>query len=90
MFNFRWTPFQLLSLVSFTLVICEFIAIAKLKGDPGLGGLAPMIYAGFGAGFMVVDIIFQAIFRNYKNIFFVVEVVLLLAFVVWMYSIGGM
>jgi hypothetical protein len=60
-----------------------------MKGEPGLGGLAPMVYAGFGGGIIVVDIIFQVIFRNYKNTFFVIEVILLLAFVIWMYSIGG-
>ena len=89
MLNYKWTPLQLLALVSVTLAICDFISISRMKGEPGLGGLAPMLYAGFGAGVIVIDVIFQAIFRNSKNTFFVIEVVLLLTFVIWIYSIGG-
>lgn len=89
MLNYKWTPLQLLALVSITLAICDFISISRMKGEPGLGGLAPMIYAGFGLGIIVVDFILQAILRNQKNAFIISEVILLLAFVIWMYSMGG-
>jgi hypothetical protein len=89
MLNYKWTPLQLLALVSITLAICDFISIARMEGEPGLGGLAPMVYVGFGGGIIVVDFILQGIFRNRKNAFIISEVILLLSFVIWIYSTGG-
>lgn len=89
MIKYKWTPLQLLALVSFTLAICDTISIARMKGEPGLGGLAPMIYGGIGVGTIISDFIMQAIFRNNNKAFILTEVLLLLAFVIWIYSNGG-
>ena len=89
MFKFKWTPLQLLALVLITLAVCDFISLSRMKGEPGLGGFAPMIYAGLGGGVVIVDFILQAILRNHKNAFMISEVILLLTFVIWIYSSGG-
>jgi hypothetical protein len=89
MIKYKWTPLQLLALVSITLAICDTISIARMKGESGLGGLAPMIYGGIGVGIIIIDVIIQTIFRNNNKAFMLTEVSLLLAFVIWIYSMGG-
>ena len=89
MFKYRWTPFQLLALVSVTLAICDAVAISRMNGEPGLGGLAPIIYACFAVGVFIVDVILQTIFIKSRNVFFVIETILLLVIVIWIFSLGG-
>ena len=60
-----------------------------MKSDPGLGGLTPYIYTAFGVGFFIIDFLIQFFLRKYQQAFFLCEVVLCLAFVIWIYSIGG-
>jgi hypothetical protein len=89
MFKYKWTPLQLLALVAISLAIFEFISIANIKGEPGLGGLTPYIFMAFGAGLFIIDCFIQFLLRNSRKAFFICEAVLCLSLVIWIYSIGG-
>ena len=86
--KYKWTPFQLLALVAVTLAVCDVVTISQMKGDPGLGGLSPIVYLGFGLGVFILDVIMQNILRKSPNAFYISQVVLCLIFVVWLYSVG--
>ena len=89
MLRYQWTPFQLLAIVALTLAIFDFVALSKMKSEPGLGGLAPYIYMAFSIGFVIFDLLFQYLFRKFKQAFYICEVIFCLAFVVWIYNFGG-
>ena len=64
--KYRLTPLHLLALATCIGMILEIIEVSNIKGDPGLGGLAP--YIMFGLTFLVlfIDFILQLIFNKYK------------------------
>ncbi len=85
--KYKWTPFQLLAFVALCVGIYELIIISRMKSDPGLGGLAPYIYLGFAFGIFIVDILVQQILS--KRSFYISEAILVLAFIIWIISLGG-
>ena len=82
--KYKWTPLQILALVIIILFIYQLIAFARMKGEPGIGGLALNIYAGFAFITILADLILQAVFYNLKKAFFIAEGLLIAAFLIWL------
>jgi hypothetical protein len=89
MWRYKWTPFQLLALYATALAIYDFILMAQMQGEPGLGGLTPSIFLACGMGLFILDVLFQYLLRRREKLFFALEAVLSIAFVLWIYRAGG-
>jgi hypothetical protein len=89
MWRYKWTPFQLLALYATALAVYDTIFVAQMQGEPGLGGLIPYIFLACGMGLFILDVLFQYLLRRREKLFFVLEAVLSIAFVLWIYRAGG-
>ena len=81
--KYGWTPFIFLSLVFLGGGIYTAIEIALMKGEPGLGGLAPYILFGLSGILFFVDLFIQMLLSNRKALH-IGESILIAAFIIWM------
>jgi hypothetical protein len=75
-------------LISIAIALYEFISIAQMTSDPGLGGLAPYIYTAASGALFFTDVLFQFLLRSYRQAFFLCEFILCFALSIWIYSLG--
>ena len=74
--KYRLTPFHFLALVTTISLVNEIIEVSRIKGDPGLGGLAPYIMLGLTLAILFIDLVIQLIFKKLKTIL-IIEVSLI-------------
>jgi hypothetical protein len=79
----------MLALYATALSVYDIILIAQTQGEPGLGGLIPYIFLACGMGLFILDVLFQYLLRRREKLFFALEAVLGMAFVLWIYRAGG-
>ena len=84
--EYKWTPFQILSLLLLCYAVYDFIAV---NDNTGLGALFPYLLIGFSVGFFIMDIVLQQLMKNRMRLFYICEAVAITAFAIWTISIGG-
>ena len=86
----KWSPFQLLASAAVLLGIFELVSIARMQADPGLGGLAPFTYIVFAFAIFIIDIFLQQVLKKNKKSFYISEAILVVGFIIWIISLGGL
>ncbi|MBL7733095.1 MAG: hypothetical protein JNM88_18130 [Chitinophagaceae bacterium] len=82
--NYRLTPFHGLAFLTIVLMVAEIIDVSKVKGDPGLGGLGPLVLFGLTITILLTDFFIQLTIKSRKWVV-ISELVLLLAAVLFYY-----
>lgn len=82
--SYRLTPLHFLALYTAIMTVKEFIILAGIEGEPGLGGLFPLIYLGMTVGILIIDLLVQALFKSRKAVY-IIELCLIAALMIWYY-----